>query len=300
MKYLARKIALVGCLGIDPVDIFSLAKNHWVEGLVLTGDGSEALADIVNRMLDRWGVPDQPRVRSVSMEQAANAAIAIMNPFTGPCIAESRLESVQRKASRLESDIRELRANGFNGKLLIVTEPVDVLTSTAVKASGLDAGSVIGMGTSEFDVPTAKRSTPNVWCTGMRGDAAFIDHCDPNCHHFEDVVSDAAKITPGAFKFSGNRVAGMALCVARICQAILNDEHEILPVSTWLSGQYGISGTAITVPCILGREGVERIVELPITSAERKRMERHASDVRDLFGKIKSERRRAYAASLSR
>jgi L-lactate dehydrogenase len=230
MKYLSRKIALIGCLGVDPVDIFSLAKNHWVEQVMLAGEGSEPLADIVNRMLDRWGLPDQPRVMFGPIEQAADAAIAIMNPYSGPCIGESRLESVRRKAGRLETDIGTLRGKGFNGKLLIITEPVDILTSTALQASGLDSGSVIGMGTNELDGPTVKRSTPSVWCTGMRGDAAFIDHCDPNCHHFESVVDDAAKIKAGGFNFSGNRVAGMALCVSRVCQAILNDEHEILQV----------------------------------------------------------------------
>ena len=296
MKYLSRKIAVVGCLGVDPVDIFSLARNHWLEELVLAGDGSEALAEIVNRMLNRWLLPERVRVRPVTIDKAANAAIAIMNPFPEPGIAESQQASIRRKVSRLQSDVLALRDNGFEGNLLIIAEPVDVLTAVALKASGLEAGSVIGMGTNELDLPTAKPSAQSVWCTGMRGEAAFIDHCDPNCQHFETVVSGAAGISASEFNFTGNRVAGMALCVSRICQAILNDEHEILPVSTWLTGQYCISGVSLTVPCILGRNGVEKIVELPITSAERSRMQKRAASVRDLTQRVKVESRLTAAA----
>ena len=298
MKHVSRKIALVGCLGVDPVDVFSLAKNHWVEQLVLVGEGSKGLAEIVNGLLEKWGFVDQPRVLAETIEKAANAAVTILNPFTGPCIAESQMESIKRKTSQLESDVKNLRSNGFKGTLLVITEPVDVLTAVALKASGLEAGNVIGIGTSELDVPTANRSAQNVWCTGMRSNTAFIDHCDPNCPHFELVVTGAAHLTNKDFNYSGNRVAGMALCVSRICQAIVNDEHEILPVSTWLTGQYGISGACVTVPCVLGANGVERIVELPITSAERSRMQTHASAVRELTERAKTNKKRAVAASL--
>jgi L-lactate dehydrogenase len=296
MNYLSREIALVGCQGIDPVDVFSLAKSHWIEGLLLVGEGSELLAEITNRMLDKWALSNQARVRPATIEKAAPAAIAILNPFVGPCVAETKFESIRRIAERLRSDVNALRKGGFVGTLLVIAEPVEVLTAYALKASGLDSNRVLGMGSSTLNFPTAKHTA--VWCTGKRGDAAFIDHCDPNCAHFESVVSNAAKITPNELNYSGNRSVGMALCVSRICQAILNDEHEIFPVTSWLNGQYGVSGVPATVPCVLGRNGVERIVELPITSTERLRLQSHAADVRESIENLNPSQKRASAASL--
>jgi L-lactate dehydrogenase len=296
MNYLSRKIALIGCLGIDPVDVFSLAKNHWLRGLLLVGEGSESLAETTNRMLAHWGPPEHQQVRAAGFEEAAKTAIVILNPFTGPCIAESKLESVRRKTARLEHDISKLRTSGFEGMLLVITDPVEVLTAAALKISGFETNRVIGMGASNFDLPAAKHTS--VWCTGMRSDSPFIDQCDPNCTHFESVVAGAAKISGDKIDYSGNRIAGMALCVSRVCQAILNDEHEILPVTTWLNGQYDVTGVPATVPCVLGRNGVERIIELPITSAERFRIRSRASDVRDVIESMKSDGRRSLAASI--
>ena len=60
----------------------------------------------------------------------------------------------------------------------------------------------------------------------------------------------------------------IASCVARICEAILRDEHTVLPVSTLLSGQYGLSGVYLSLPCVVGRSGVERVIEMPLDAAE--------------------------------
>ncbi len=296
MRHLSRKIALVGCSGIDPIDVFSLAKNHWIDGMVLTGEGSESLAETTNRMLDRWGSSEQASVKAAGFEKAAKAAIAILNPHAASCIAESQLESVERRAAQLQLDVKALLEKGFSGTLLVIAEPTEVLVAVALEASGLDSNSVIGMGASALNIPSAKQTA--VWCTGRKGDCAFIDHCDPNCAHFESVVAEAANVNRNDFRYGGNRIAGMALCVSRICQAVLNDEHEILPVSTWLNGQYGVSGVPATVPCVLGWNGVERIVELPITFSERLRIQSHAAEVREMVASLKTGRRRAFAASL--
>jgi L-lactate dehydrogenase len=247
-------------------------------------------------MLERWGLSEQARVSAAGFEKAAKAAVAILNPHTAPCIAESQLESVERRAAQLRSDVKALVEKGFRGTLVVIAEPTEVLTAVALKASGLDSNSVIGMAASTLNIPSAKQTA--VWCTGKRGGSAFLDHCDPNCAHFESVIAEAAQITRNDFRYSGNRIAGMALCVSRICQAILNDEHEILPVSTWMNGEYGVFGVPATVPCVLGRNGVERIVELPVTSSEGLRIQSHAVEVREMIESLDKRRRRAFAASL--
>jgi L-lactate dehydrogenase len=55
----------------------------------------------------------------------------------------------------------------------------------------------------------------------------------------------------------------------RICEAILRDERTVLPVSTRLTGQYGIEGVYLSLPCVVGRDGVERVIEIPLDERER-------------------------------
>ncbi|HYO63135.1 MAG TPA: L-lactate dehydrogenase, partial [Pyrinomonadaceae bacterium] len=61
----------------------------------------------------------------------------------------------------------------------------------------------------------------------------------------------------------------IASCVARICEAILRDERTVLPVSTMMRGQYGLEGVYLSLPCVVGRRGVERVIELPLDEQER-------------------------------
>jgi L-lactate dehydrogenase len=74
---------------------------------------------------------------------------------------------------------------------------------------------------------------------------------------------------PEIVRHKGYTSFAIASCVTRICEAIMRDEHTVLPVSTMLKGQYGISDVYLSLPCVVGRRGVERIIELPLDEEER-------------------------------
>jgi L-lactate dehydrogenase len=77
------------------------------------------------------------------------------------------------------------------------------------------------------------------------------------------------RAAPDIIERKGYTSYAIASCVARICEAVLRDERSVLPVSTRLSGQYGIEGVYLSLPCVVGREGVERIIEIPLDERER-------------------------------
>jgi L-lactate dehydrogenase len=66
----------------------------------------------------------------------------------------------------------------------------------------------------------------------------------------------------------GNTAYAIAACVTRICEAVLRDEHTVLAVSTMLEREYGIEGVYLGTPCVVGRTGVERVLELPLNDSE--------------------------------
>ena len=77
------------------------------------------------------------------------------------------------------------------------------------------------------------------------------------------------RAAPEIIERKGYTSFAIASCVARICEAILRDEHTVLPVSTMTRGEYGIDGIYLSLPCVVGRHGVERVIELPLNEEER-------------------------------
>jgi L-lactate dehydrogenase len=86
---------------------------------------------------------------------------------------------------------------------------------------------------------------------------------------FDDLLRRVRHAAPEIIRHKGYTSFAIASCVTRICEAILRDEHTVLPVSTMLKGQYGISDVYLSLPCVVSRRGVERVIELPLDEEER-------------------------------
>ncbi len=84
-------------------------------------------------------------------------------------------------------------------------------------------------------------------------------------------------------------------CVNRICEAILLDQRTILPLSVMTDGQYGISGVYLSLPCVVGREGIEKIVELPLGDDERHGLLTSAAILKTTYETLKKEEKIAVA-----
>jgi L-lactate dehydrogenase len=292
MKPKKNRIAIIGCEGIDPIDVFSLAKNDWLDELVLVGDGNHHLKALTLGLLEKWVGREHATVRTGVFRNAEEADVAILNSVSKMRTGECEAERLNRIAKSVRSDVRTLIDSGFRGVLIVTSVPVDVTSFVALQAGRFESGRVIGLPTNGNE-PADNSSS--IWCSGKQGKANFLDHCDPTCAHFEQVVGIAGQSAEAPLRFTGNRIAGMALCVTRICEAVIKDENELLPVSAFLTGEYGISGIFMTVPCLIGRNGVERIVKLPVSSAERFRMFDHAAKVRRLLEKVTNSRSAAAA-----
>lgn len=89
------------------------------------------------------------------------------------------------------------------------------------------------------------------------------------CPDFDELLRRVRRAAPEIVAHKGYTSFAIASCVARICEAILRDEHTVLPVSTLTDGQHGIEGVYLSLPCVVGRAGVERVIELPLDEAER-------------------------------
>jgi L-lactate dehydrogenase len=117
------------------------------------------------------------------------------------------------------------------------------------------------------DSEIAAWSSARVAGVGVR---EFCEGAGSACPDFDELLTRVRRAAPDIIERKGYTSYAIGSCVARICEAVLRDERSILPVSTLLTGQYGIDGVYLSLPCVMGREGVERVIEIPLDEQERR------------------------------
>ncbi len=220
---------------------------------------------------------------------------------------ETRLSLAKRNADIFRDIIPRLADVASGAIILIVSNPVDVLTYVTVKVSGLPWQRILGSGTIldtarlRFELSGKCRVDPrnvHAYIIGEHGDSEvpvwslanvagvrfsrFCELCGRGCPPgdrdgvFERVKNAAYEI----IRLKGATYFAIALGATRMIQAILRDQKTILTASTLLHGQYDIADVCLSLPVVLGRKGVDRVIEVPISAEEREALRRSAGVIR--------------------
>ena len=193
----------------------------------------------------------------------------------------------------------------------MTTNPVDILAQIAQQESGLAFGKVIGSGTvldtarlrfllgDELGVEAGSihayiigehgNSEIATWSAARVGGATLEDFSQPNKPNFAEILERVRQAAPEIVRRKGYTSFAVASCVNRICTAILRDEKTILPVSTMTSGQYEIEGVYLSLPCVVGRNGVEKIVVIPLDDTEREGLRASAELLKRSLAELKNQ-----------
>lgn len=279
---ITTRVALIGCEHVDRTGALSLAQCDAVDGLLLIGKGCGRLADELCQAAAKATGRSIREVLTGTYGDAFNADIAVMAAGIGDAANRSPEERLRQTAAKMHETVSTLVSAGFNGVLLVITNPIDIMTHVAQRASGFSPQRVIGLGTGADCAGISQYTVqpPTIWCSAECSNVRFLDNCDPVCPTFAHALEQKRDVPRSKYGYSGNRISSLATCVKQVCETILRDERSVLPVSTLAAGEYGISGVYMTLPCVLGRKGVERIVELPVTGDERQRMHIYAAAIR--------------------
>ena len=212
-----------------------------------------------------------------------------------------------------EEIIPEISNRDYEGILLIVSNPVDILTYTAIKISGFEENRVIGSGTvldsarfryllgEHLDVDS--RSV-QAFIIGEHGDSEVAVFSSANVsgipleqiyklRGYEEYESHTKRIYEevknSAYEIIERKQAtyyGIAMAIKRICECIVRDEHSVLPVSSLMHGQYGISDIVLSMPAVVDAGGVEQILPVSLDEEERARLHTSAKALRDVIADI--------------
>jgi malate dehydrogenase len=218
----------------------------------------------------------------------------------------SRLDLMKKNAGIVKAIVREVVKYAPESKIMMVTNPVDVMTYVAYKESGFDRNRVFGMGnildTLRFRSYIAmelnvSREDIRALVIGEHGDSMvpLVEYASVagipitrllSKEQIEKIVNLTIASGAEVIKLKGSTVHAPAAAIAIMADAILRGRNRVMGVSTYLRGEYGFSDVAIGVPVVLGRKGVERILELELSPETRKRLEKSVAVIKEAISQL--------------
>ena len=253
------------------------------------------------------------RIYAGEYEDISDAKVIIITAGAAQKVGETRLDLIKKNSKIMTSIIKEIVRVKAEGFLLIVANPVDVLTHVALKASGFPKERVFGSGT-VLDTARLKYllseklkvDTRNIHAVimGEHGDSEFVAWSFANvsgmpmeqfCHLRgfnemnplkEEIHKEVRDSAYQIIERKGATYYGIALSVTRICECIVKNQHSMLPISTELEGEYNAFGVALSVPAILGSEGVEAVLELPLSKNEHEELHHSIDTLSKIINEI--------------
>lgn len=309
----SRKVAVIGCGFVGSSIAFALMQSGlFSEMVLLDADMKKAEGEALDighgisfaRPMKIWaGV----------YEDIADAAIVIITAGANQKPGETRLDLVHKNINILRSIMPEVTKYNKTGIILMVANPVDILTYAALKISGLPENRVIGSGT-VLDTARLKYEMGELLEVDSRGVHAFIvgEHGDSEiaawssanvsgvplkdfCKIRSDIDSNkllkettqeiAERVRNSAYEIIERKHAtyyGIAMAVKRICEVIVRDEKSVLPVSSMMHGEYGLTDVVLSMPAIVGENGVEHVVPVSLDEEEQKRLWNSAQVLKEI------------------
>lgn len=304
-----RKAAVIGCGFVGSATAFTLMQSRLFSELVLLDVNMEKADGEAKDIAHGIPFAGQMKIYAGTYDDAADAAIIIITAGANQKPGETRLDLVQKNTAIYQSIIPEIVKRDFGGILLIVSNPVDILTYVALKLSGLPENRVLGSGT-VLDTARLKYAlgehlgvdsrSVHSFIIGEHGDneiAAWSstnvsgiplnDFCEMRGHFNHDAAMDAIaeKVKNSAYEIISKKQAtyyGIAMSVKRICECIVRNERSILPVSAMMHGEYGIEDITLSMPAIVGIGGVETHVPIALSEEEAEKLVESAKKLKEV------------------
>ncbi|PMQ01968.1 MAG: L-lactate dehydrogenase [Dictyoglomus sp. NZ13-RE01] len=309
-----RKILIVGAGAVGTSFAYSLMQKGLVEEIVLYDiDKNKAKGEAMD-LSHGVSFVSPVKIREGDLEEAKDSDIVVITAGAKQKPGETRLQLIDRNLEIFKNLIPNIVNTGFNGIFLIVTNPVDILTYITWKISNFPREKVIGSGTvldsSRFAYLLSQHCNVDprsltAYVIGEHGDTAvpawslthiggihiseFCPICDNKCIS-KDVMNEIMKeIRESAYKiiqYKGATYYAIGLAVVNIVEAILRDENRILPVSSVIPDLFGIKDVPLSLPSILNRNGIRKVLNISLSSEEKEALLHSAKTLKSIIDNL--------------
>ncbi len=289
------KIAIIGAGYVGSTISYTLMTSGLASELVLI-DINKNKAD--GEVMDmNHGMQFLRPVKLISGEykDCADANIIIITAGVNQKPGETRIDLLNRNVAVFRSIIDEIKKVNIEAILLVVTNPVDILTYITWKLSGFPRERVIGSGTvldtarfryllgehvgidprnvhayiigEHGDTEVAAWSLTNIAGISMESYCNKCNKCEGQLSKYE-LYNNVKNAAYHIIEKKGATYYAVALAVKRIVEAIVRDENSILTVSSFINGNYGVNNVSLSLPTIVNRQGIRSILDLPLNDEE--------------------------------
>ncbi|MGX4599719.1 L-lactate dehydrogenase [Faecalimicrobium sp. JNUCC 81] len=309
-----NKVVIVGTGMVGMSYAYSMVNQGTCEELVLIDlDKKRAQGEAIDL---NHGLSFAPRKMKIYAGDYSDCKDAYVICITAGAIQnedETRLDLLQKNTKIMESIIGEIKKSGFEGILLIATNPVDIMTYVAQKLSGYEKSKVIGSGTTldsarlRYTLGERLDVNPkdiNAFVMGEHGDSQFVAWSYALCgvqpiyqiasrndskidfDDLEEIEDEVRNIAYKIIECKKSTYYGIGMALTKITTAILENENSILTVSSYLEGHYGHEDVYISVPSIVNKDGVREVIHLPLEKTEKEKLDNSISIMKENIEKL--------------
>lgn len=302
------KVVLVGTGFVGMSMAYSMLNRGGISELILIDiDKDKTVGEEMDLSHGLPYAPQKMIIKSGDYSQCKDAQVVVITAGIAQKPGQTRLELAEVNAKIVKSITKEIMASGFNGIIIVASNPVDLMTYVVAETSGLPKNQVIGSGT-VLDTARLrylvgdylKVSSKNIhaYIMGEHGDSSFVpwNHCYVGCKKIIDVMKDNhhpmekldkihEDVVNAAYEIIEKKKAtyyGIGMALNRLVRAVINDENSILTVSTYLNNQYGQDDIYIGVPAIINKNGVRELLELELNEKEQAKLDNSCKLIKEM------------------
>lgn len=304
-----QKIIVIGNGAVGSSYTFALVTQNIAQEIgIIDIDTDKAEGDAID-LSHALAFTSPKKIYAATYADCHDADIVVITAGAAQKPGETRLDLVNKNLKIFKKIVDDVVSSGFDGIFLVASNPVDILTYATWKFSGFPQHKVIGSGTS-LDSARFRQSIAELigvdarnvhgYILGEHGDTEFPVWSHANVAGLqiyewvkdhpeideEELVNLFFKVRDAAYTIiekKGATFYGIAVSLARITKAILNDENAVLPLSVYLNGHYGLDDIYIGAPAIVNRRGIQNVIEIPLSDAEQEKYDYSAEKLKEIM-----------------
>ena len=302
------KVVLVGTGFVGMSMAYSMLNRGGINELILIDiDKDKTIGEEMDLSHGLPFAPQKMVIKAGDYDECKDAEVVVITAGVAQKPGQTRLELAEVNTKIIKQITKSIMASGFDGIIVVASNPVDLMTYVVYKVSGLPKSKVIGSGTvldtarlRYLIADYLKISSKNIhaYIMGEHGDSSFVpwEHAFVGCKKIKDVMKDnnlpmedLNKIHEGvvnaAYEIIEKKKAtyyGIGMALNRLVRAILDDENSILTVSTYLENCYDQNDIYIGVPAIINSSGVRELVNLDLNEEEQEKLNHSCNLIREM------------------
>ena len=311
------KVSIIGAGNVGSTFAFALMIRGIAREIVIVDRNADKAKGECMDLNHGMSFAHPTEIYPAGYEGCKNSDIVVITAGAKQKPGQTRVDLVQTNADMFKEIIPEILKHAKDAIILVVTNPVDILTYVTMKISGLPPNRVLGSGTvldtSRFHYLISQHCdidprNVHAYIIGEHGDTELpvwsnadiggmkIEKYCPTCKNynhceqekelekiFDEVKQSAYKI----IELKGATYYAIGLALVRITEAILRDENSVLPVSTLINNYYGINDVCLSLPSILNKDGVDQFLKIDLSSEEQDKLKRSAETLKKILDSIK-------------